>query len=83
MTNKELDIWWSTLAISEKERIARKAQSKASADGQVDDSQVLYPACTRWWETLDEAAKAKIHEHCVDRHGLLMTEWNNADPYGD
>lgn len=83
MTDKELDVWWSSLAISEKERIARKGQSKASDGGKVDDSKVIYPACTRWWESLDEAAKATIHDHCVDRHGLLLSEWKVADPYGD
>ena len=83
MKNSELDLWWSSLPISQKERIARKAQSKTSPDGIVDDSKVYYPACTQWWESLDEAAKAKIYEHCVDRHGLSLTEWNNADPYGD
>ena len=42
-----------------------------------------YPACTRWWNTLEDAGKQKIHDHCVDRHGYLLQEWNEADPYGD
>ena len=83
MNSKELDLWWSTLSIKEKERIARKGLSKASPDGKVDDSKVFYPACTAWWEGLDEDRKTKIHDHCVDSHGLLMTEWDNANPYGD
>ncbi|MBR1677917.1 MAG: hypothetical protein IJ701_00490 [Bacteroidales bacterium] len=83
MQNDNLDIWWSSLTIAQKERIARKALSKASQDGTVDESLVRYPACTRWWNSLDEARKATIHDHCVDRHGYLLQEWNNAKPYGD
>ena len=83
MRNDNLEIWWASLTIAQKERIARKGQAKASPDGKVDDALVLYPACSRWWITLEEAAKQKIHDHCVDRHGYLLQEWNDADPYGD
>ena len=83
MHNSELEIWWSSLAISQKERIARKAAGKASPDGTVDESQVLYPACTRWWNALPESRKQEIHDHCADRHGYLLQDWNDATPYGD
>ena len=79
----ELEMWWASLTVAQKERIARKALSKASPDGKADESQVLYPACTRWWNTLDEERRQTIHDHCVGRHGYLMKEWNEADPYGD
>lgn len=79
----EFEIWWSSLAVTQKERIARKALTKAAADGVVDEEQVRYPACTRWWNTLDEERKRTIHDHCVDRHGYLLPEWDNANPYGD
>lgn len=76
----EIEIWWTSLPISEKERIARKAQSKS---GKVDDADVIYPACTRWWNGLDESHKLKIYNHCVSKHGDELREWDNANPYGD
>ena len=83
MHNDDLAIWWASLTIAQKERIARKGQAKASPDGKVDEELVKYPACSRWWNTLEEDGKHKIHDHCVDRHGYLLLEWNDADPYGD
>ena len=83
MHNDNLDIWWASLTIAQKERIARKGLTKASPDGKVDDELVRYPACTRWWNTLDAQTQQKVHDHCVDRHGYLLQEWNDADPYGD
>ena len=82
MRNDNLDIWWASLTIAQKERVARKGQTKASPDGKVAEEQVRYPACTRWCNTLEEAGKQKIHDHCVDHHGYLLQEWNEADPYG-
>ena len=83
MHNDNLEIWWASLTIAQKERIARKGLTKASPDGKVDDELVRYPACTRWWNSLDEKTQQKVHDHCVDRHGYLLKEWNDADPYGD
>ena len=37
MESRELEIWWSSLPISEKERIARKGLSKESPDGKADE----------------------------------------------
>ena len=82
MRNDNLEIWWSSLTIAQKERIARKGQTKASPDGKVDEAKVRYPACTCWWNALPDADKQKIHDHCVDRHGYLLSDWNAADPYG-
>ena len=81
MRNDNLEIWWASLTIAQKERIARKGQTKAS-HGKVDEELVRYPACTRWWNVQADADKQKIHDHCVDRHGYLLQEWNEADPYG-
>jgi hypothetical protein len=53
MTNEELNIWWSSLPIAEKERIARKGLSKQSPDGSVDEQSAIYPGCTRWWDSLE------------------------------
>lgn len=78
----DLDIWWSSLSIAQKERIARKALTGESGRTVVD-SEVVYPACTAWWIGLSEERKAKIREHCEDRHGYLMKEWDEANAYGD
>ena len=80
--HQEMEIWWSSLPVTEKERIARKGLTKASPDGQVDEADVLYPACTRWWNALEQSRKEKIYTHCVHGHGLQLQEWNDADPYG-
>ena len=40
MHNDNLDIWWASLTIAQKERIARKGQTKASPDGKVDEELV-------------------------------------------
>ncbi|MBQ6576262.1 MAG: hypothetical protein IJL91_00745 [Bacteroidales bacterium] len=82
MRNEELEKWWASLSISQKERIARKGLSKASPDGSVDESFVQYPGCSRWWSGLDEKTRILIYGHCVDTHGYLLKEWNDADPYG-
>ena len=83
MPHNDLDIWWTSLPIKHKERIARKAVKKASPDGTVDESKVQYPACTSWWNSLSDNRKLEIHDHCVDRHGYLLPEWNEAAPYDD
>ena len=83
MHNDNLEIWWASLTIAQKERIARKGLTKASPDGKVDETQVRYPACTRWWNALEVSVQQKIHDHCVDHHGYLLADWNDADPYGD
>ncbi|MBP5549220.1 MAG: hypothetical protein J6X63_01900 [Bacteroidales bacterium] len=83
MKDVDLNIWWSSLPVSEKERIATKGPTKASADGKIDESLAHYPGCTNWWGTLDDESKYKIFLHCVSRHGDELKEWDNANPYGD
>lgn len=83
MHDDELAIWWTSLSIAQKERIARKGQSKASPDGTVDMDLVRYPACTRWWNSLPTEQKASIKAHCTSHHGYLLKEWDDANPYGD
>ncbi len=67
------DEWWAGLTIAQKERIARKASSKAEVP-----FETTYPACSRWWITLDEAKKQGIHEHCTDRHGYLLADFQEG-----
>ena len=83
MHNDELDIWWTSLSIGQKERIAKKGLSKASPDGKADMDQVRYPACTRWWNSLPDEQRKFVHDHCVGHHGYLQKEWDDANPYGD
>ena len=83
MRNVEFEKWWSSLTIAQKERIARKGLSKTSENGVFDESLVQYPACSKWWSELDDQRKSFIYSHCVDTHGYLLKEWNDADPYGD
>ena len=83
MASNDLETWWASLAISQKERIARKGISKASPDGKAPEEAYRYPACTRWWNGLEAERKQTIHDHCVDRHGYLLPEWKDAQPYGD
>ena len=60
MHAQELEIWWSSLSVAQKERIARKALTKESPEGKVDESLVQYPACTRWWLGLGQDRKMKM-----------------------
>ena len=83
MENRDLQVWWSSLPISEKERIARKGLAKESADGTVDEKLVYYPACTVWWNNLAIQQKESIYRHCVAKHGDELKEWKEGNPYGD
>ncbi|MCQ2146444.1 MAG: hypothetical protein MJZ16_02905 [Bacteroidales bacterium] len=47
-----LDIWWSSLTVAQKERIATKGNK----------SETLYPACTAWWNSLPKERKEIIHD---------------------
>lgn len=80
MENVDLEIWWSSLPVSEKERIALKGIRKA---GDPDESKAQYPACTAWWNTLAEERKEFIYKHCVLAHGDELREWKEQNPYGD
>ena len=73
MKAEELEIWWASLPVTEKERIAGK--------GKADDPS--YPACTRWWSALPHDKQVRIYEHCSSRHGDVVREWDEANPYGD
>ena len=83
MEKIDFDAWWASLPISRKERIARKALSKANPGQAVDESTVLYPACTVWWGSIDDKQREAIYDHCTNRHGDLQQDWQEGDPYGD
>ncbi len=77
MTKDKLDEWWSSLAITEKERIASKIASKKAGKA----LNVVYPECTAVWNTLDLERQEKVYAHCTDDHGLLLPEYKNGDTY--
>ena len=80
MALAEYEIWWASLPIAEKERIAAKAIKKVGID---DESLALYPACTRWWESLPSDRRIWIKKHCEAAHGDILKDWDEANPYGD
>ena len=80
MSNTELEIWWASLPVKEKERIAKKGQAKA---GLTESALWQYPACSAWWNGLDVEKKNKIKAHCEAAHGDFVREWDDANPYGD
>lgn len=82
MEKVDLELWWASLPVKEKERIARKGLTKASKDGNVDSALYFYPACTRWWESLETSHKEFIYAHCSVKHGDVMKDWDEANPYG-
>lgn len=71
----ELDTWWASLKVVEKEHIATKATRKDSGDETIE---VKYPECSRWWLSISEERKQAIHDHCTDKHGLLLPEWKEG-----
>ena len=71
MENVDLEIWWSSLPVSEKERIARKGLSKA---GDPDESKACYPACTVWWNSLEEEHKAFIYKAYIRKKFIFRLD---------
>lgn len=76
MAQKELDFWWSTLTVREKERIATKIARVKNPEAPVQN----YPGCTDVWQNCPEEIKQKIHDHCNDIHGLVIEDWNEGSP---
>ena len=81
MENVDLEIWWSSLPVTEKERIALRGLKKT--DPKADESLAHYPACTAWWNALEKDRKDFIYNHCVVAHGDELREWKDQNPYGD
>lgn len=79
-TAADLEIWWASLPVKEKERIALKGLQKA---GVKDPSKSYYPACSAWWVSLPHERREAIKAHCEAAHGDIVREWDDANPYGD
>ena len=69
--NYTMDDWWASLTVAQKERIASKITKR----------EVHYPECTAVWMELSNERKNGVHDHCVDAHGHIMTEWTEGDTY--
>lgn len=74
----KLAVWWASLTVSEKERIASKVASKALGGKYV---QVHYPECSALWNELPQEEQQAIYNHCTDAHGLLLQVWKNGNPF--
>ena len=67
----EQDIWWSSLSIKEKERIARKANA--------DIENQRYPGCTDWWNSIPLEKQLWVKNHCEKKHGIYSPEWTEGN----
>jgi hypothetical protein len=83
MKHDDVNIWWTSLSVSQKERVAKKGLAKFAGEKKPSENEYQYPACTIWWNNLSEEQKAWIHDHCVNKHGYVLQEWDEANPYGD
>lgn len=72
----ELDKWFTSLTIPQKERIATKIHRSVS-DG--NDCVICYPECTDVWNNLPVEKKQSIHDHCTDAHGYLLPQWREGN----
>lgn len=77
MTKEALGEWWSSLTVTEKERIASKIKSKAAGKTVT----VHYPECTQVWNETPQEQKERVYAHCTDDHGLLLPEWTDGKSY--
>lgn len=77
MTQKELDSWFVSLAVKQKEHIACKVLLKQGKDPKGG----VYPNCWGVWEELSEDIKNQIHSHCTDKHGMWIQEEGDGPIY--
>lgn len=69
--DQELDKWWSSLKVSEKERIATKLTGNTTQ----------YPECTDVWKTLGTQTKYWVREHCTNKHGIVFPAWQDGKSF--
>jgi len=68
--------WWASLTINQKERIATKAKAKANPEQPM--TIVRYPQCSTWWVEQTEDERKWIMDHCTDKHGYLLPDWQEG-----
>lgn len=75
MTEQELDNWFCSLSVKQKEHIAAKL---AKYNG-LDAKEYMYPNCWDLWARCDDVVqKQMIHDHCTDNHGMWIQEGGDA-----
>lgn len=77
MTTTELDNWFCSLSVKQKEHIACKVLLKQEKD----PKRGLYPNCTDVWLLLSEDIKQNIHDHCTDSHGMWIQDGGDGPIY--
>jgi len=77
MNNFELDSWFCSLSVKQKEHISCKVLLKQGKD----PKEGLYPNCVDVWSVLDENIKNDIHSHCTDKHGMWIQEEGDGPIY--
>ena len=60
MTQVDLNLWWSSLSVSQKEGIATRIVQKNNPVA----GKILYPACTEIWMQLSNEVKEQIYDTC-------------------
>jgi len=78
MTITELDNWFVSITVKQKEHIAAKVLLKEGRDVHA----AKYPNCWNIWKDLPENVKQAIHEHCTDNHGMWAVEENHETSLG-
>lgn len=82
MNERKLEIWWASLTIAQKERIARKILNKQNIVTKLINASVVlevdYPNCSNVWNALTLEQKLHIYEHCTDEHGYLLSNWQEG-----
>lgn len=69
MTN--MNEWWASLTVAQKERIASKAYSLNNPDKPA--MTVRYPACSNWWISISKEEQQAIHDRSTDTLGHLLS----------
>lgn len=77
MKEQELDSWFCSLSVPQKEHIACKVLLKQGKDPHAG----VYPNCVDVWSELDAEKKESIHEHCTDSHGMWIQEGGDGPIY--
>jgi len=77
MNEQELDKWFCSLSIQQKEHISCKVLIKEGKN----PKQGLYPNCIDVWTLLPVERKESIYHHCTDSHGMWIQEPGDGPIY--
>jgi len=77
MNEKELNGWFCSLPTKRKEHIAAKILLKDGGDVHL----AKYPNCTAIWLQIDKVLKERIYDHCTNKHGDCVDDWQEGDVF--